>query len=183
VVSDRAGVVQMDHKSVGPEGETNRSALPLPPANMTRALNEIETNRLLGEAPWEAKIETAAAKNDCFKRPHSSTDVLLDTKGNPIAHPAESDRIPDRPKLIRGVIGASDTLIKDGEVRDRMAAEFDLRAMEMEGAGVLEASWNFGQSAMIVRGVCDYGVGKNDIWQPYAALAAAAVSLSLIART
>jgi hypothetical protein len=69
---------------------------------------------------------------------------------------------------------------KDGPYRDEMAEKHDLRAMEMEAAGALEALWNFGRSAMVVRGVCDYGVGKNDIWHAYAALAAAAVTVCLI---
>ena len=182
VVADRKGVIQMDHRSLGPEGEVNRSNLPPPPAQMARALNEIDSNRMLGEAPWELMIDRAIEKKPAFKRPDPSTDVVLDAAGDSIPHPGDSDRMPGRPKLIRGLIGSSDTLVKDLEYRDKMASKLNLRAMEMEAAGVLEAAWNFGQSAMIVRGICDYGPGKNDLWHAYASLAAAAVALSLISR-
>ncbi|KRQ07237.1 hypothetical protein [Bradyrhizobium manausense] len=182
VISDRAGVVQTDHNSVTPKGEINRSNLPAPPARMVRALNELNANWLIGQNPWEALIERGISLRSNFERPLASTDVLLDAEGKQIPHPDDPDRLDGRPKLIRGVIGASDTLVKDATFRDEVAAKFNLRAMEMEGAGVLEAAWNFGQSAMIVRGVCDYGAGKNDTWQRYAALTASAVSLCLIAR-
>ena len=95
-------------------------------------------------------------------------------------HPLDPRRDLNHPNVVRGKIGSSNTLVKDGPYRDEMAEKHDLRAMEMEAAGALEALWNFGRSAMVVRGVCDYGVGKNDIWHAYAALAAAAVTACLI---
>lgn len=189
VVGDREGVILMSNVTLLAGGEeVSRSNLPPPPATMMRALNELDTGRILGQSPWNEMIEDAIARSTIsggasrFARPGSDTDVVLDAGGAPIGQPHDPNRDPSRPKFFRGVIGSSDKLIRDGEFRDRMANKHSLRAMEMEGAGVLEAAWNFGRSAMVVRGICDYGVGKNDVWHPYAALAAAAMSLSLVSR-
>lgn len=190
VLGDREGVIHLGHRALLPNGkEQNRSNLPPPPPLLTRALNEMDANAILGEHPWIGLIEQAIARapkrgtgESLFARPASETDVVLDGEGVAIPHPTDHDRHPDRPKIHRGQIGSSDTLVKDAEFRDLMAGEHNLLAMEMEAAGTLEAAWHFGRSAMVVRGVCDYGLGKTDIWHAYAALAAAAVSLCLVTR-
>ncbi|MBC6718390.1 hypothetical protein H9Q09_19585 [Aurantimonas sp. DM33-3] len=189
VVGDREGVIHIDHKTKLPHGEEqSRSNLPPPPAGMLRALNELETDSLLGESPWLQLIETAVVNGprqgdyQLFARPNADTDVVLDIDGSQVAHPVDAGRQLNQPKLFRGKIGSSDSLVKDAEFRDAMAEKYNLRAMEMEGAGALEAAWTFGRSAMVVRGICDYGLGKNDIWHAYAALAAAAVSLCLVSK-
>jgi nucleoside phosphorylase len=56
-----------------------------------------------------------------------------------------------------------------------------VRAIEMEGSGILDAGWAMNTDVMVVRGICDYcDSHKNDQWQPYAALCAAAYARSLV---
>jgi len=51
----------------------------------------------------------------------------------------------------------------------------------MEGSGIADAAWTAGQQYFIVRGICDYcDEKKNDIWQGYAAVVAAAYTRALI---
>jgi len=53
--------------------------------------------------------------------------------------------------------------------------------VEMEGSGIADATWNAGQHYLIIRGICDYcDENKNDLWQGYAAVAAAAYTRALI---
>jgi hypothetical protein len=51
----------------------------------------------------------------------------------------------------------------------------------MEGSGIIDAGWVMDKDIMVARGICDYCDGyKDDSWQRYAALAAAAYTRSLI---
>ena len=71
--------------------------------------------------------------------------------------------------------------MKDPMARDRVRDQWNVRAIEMEGSGVLDAGWSLDRDVMIVRGICDYcDEHKNDVWQAYAALTAAAYARSLI---
>ena len=81
----------------------------------------------------------------------------------------------------RGAIGSADVLQKDPGVRDNLRDKWDIRAIEMEGSGVQHAAWMKGKDVIVVRGICDYcDQYKNDQWQPYASLVAAAYARSMI---
>ena len=65
--------------------------------------------------------------------------------------------------------------------RDGLREQFGVKAVEMEGSGVQDATWTFGVGYLVVRGVCDYcDASKNDLWQPYAAVAAAGYVRALL---
>ena len=56
-------------------------------------------------------------------------------------------------------------------------------AVEMEGSGIADAAWVAGQHYLVIRGICDYcDDKKNDAWQGYAAVAAAAYARVVISR-
>jgi nucleoside phosphorylase len=57
-----------------------------------------------------------------------------------------------------------------------------VKAIEMEGAGVADATWAASLPGyLVVRGICDYcDENKGDAWQPYAAVAAAAVTRAIL---
>jgi nucleoside phosphorylase len=51
----------------------------------------------------------------------------------------------------------------------------------MEGSGIGDAAWQANGRFLIIRGICDYSDRhKNNVWQGYAAAAAAAVARALI---
>jgi hypothetical protein len=53
--------------------------------------------------------------------------------------------------------------------------------VEMEGFGIAEATWNLGRGYLVVRGICDYcDSHKNDVWQGYAAVVAAAYARAVL---
>ena len=91
-------------------------------------------------------------------------------------------RIAGQPKLHYGVIGSSNMLLKEPLLRDRLRDEYQVRAIEMEGSGIASATWMSGNAGyLLIRGICDYcDLQKNDIWQGYAAVVAAAYARALI---
>lgn len=76
------------------------------------------------------------------------------------------------PQFHYGTIASGNTLVKDASTRNKIVAQVpgDCICFEMEAAGMMN---NF--PCLVIRGICDYADShKNDRWQPYAALTAAA---------
>lgn len=68
--------------------------------------------------------------------------------------------------------------MKDASIRDKLAAEKGVLCFEMEAAGLTN---HF--PCLIIRGICDYSDShKNNDWQDYAAMAAAAYTKDLLSR-
>ena len=68
-----------------------------------------------------------------------------------------------------GLIALADKLMKDATVRDSLIKQYNVLCFEMEAAGLMD---NFPR--VIIWGICDYSdTHKNDMWQGYAAAAAA----------
>jgi nucleoside phosphorylase/NTP pyrophosphatase (non-canonical NTP hydrolase) len=183
VVSDTSGVLQYDNLKVGMKKVHLRSSPSKPSARMTGASRMLESNRLMKKYPWEEFLERAHLLEGAT-RPAEETDKLYRwEQDSPIAlnHPNDLTRRPSQPKVHYGKIGASNVLLKDPVLRDQLAKDCDIVAVEMEGSGIADSSWIGGQHYLIIRGVCDYcDDNKNDLWQGYAALAAAAYARALI---
>jgi nucleoside phosphorylase len=82
------------------------------------------------------------------------------------------------PEIFIGRIASGDTVLKSGEHRDRVAAQNDVIAFEMEGAGAWDEV-----PCVIIKGICDYADShKNKAWQPFAAATAAAVMKAVLER-
>lgn len=80
------------------------------------------------------------------------------------------------PEIHYGTIGSSNTLIKDGMVREGLRKELDIIYVEMEAAGLMDEF-----SCLVVRGIGDYANShKNKCWQPCAAATAAAYMKELL---
>ena len=87
-------------------------------------------------------------------------------------------RPPDRrnPLIHYGTIASGNSLIKDAAERDRLGHEFGAKCVDMEAAGLMNEF-----PCIIVRGICDYADShKNDVWQKYAAVTAAAFAKELL---
>jgi hypothetical protein len=137
-----------------------------------------------GRFPWETHLDRGEHL-DGFQRPSLATDVLYDTTNQVkrIEHPADPWRLrhPDTPKVHLATIGSANTLLKDARRRDWLRDEHHVRAIEMEGSGIADGSWAVERPYIVIRGICDYcDTHKNDDWQKYAALVAAAYARALI---
>ncbi|KAF1980565.1 purine and uridine phosphorylase, partial [Aulographum hederae CBS 113979] len=77
-----------------------------------------------------------------------------------------------------GLIASANQLMKDATARDKLIAEKDVLCFEMEAAGLMN---HF--PCLVIRGICDYSDShKNNAWQGYAAMAAAAYAKNLLCR-
>jgi len=183
VVSNEQGIVQYDNLKLGSREIKLRSTSSKPSARLVGATRLLESERLMGKYPWEENAKLATALEGA-NRPPDSKDVLYAWDGKTvIEHPADITRRPGQPKIHYGRIGASNALLKSPELRDQLRKSCNVKAIEMEGSGISDATWTAGQQYIVVRGICDYcDEKKNDLWQGYAAVAAASYVRALISR-
>lgn len=80
------------------------------------------------------------------------------------------------PQIHYGLIASGNQVMKDSEIRDRLAQELGILCLEMEAAGLMNQL-----PCLVIRGICDYSDShKNKDWQGYAALTAAAYGKLLL---
>jgi nucleoside phosphorylase len=183
VIPDRIGVIQYDLIKRETNGDILRNPPRPPAAVMLSAARELHGQMLFSVYPWETHISEYLLRHPDWSRPDESLDILNDSVDGrtPTIHPTDSKRRPGHPKVFQGAIGSANILLKDPNVRNRLRDEDHIKAVEMEGAGIADAGWLFSYGFFIVRGTCDYcNMHKNDVWQNYAALVAAAYTRSLI---
>ncbi len=183
VVSNEYGVLQWDNVKLTPKGDQIRDTSQSPSASLIGKCKLLEAGRLEGIRPWEELIARGTHLEGSM-RPGDSTDVLYDSSDPPapIRHPEDPYRRMHQPKIHFGRIGSANILLKDAQTRDILRDEFGVRATEMEGSGIADGTWTAKQSYILIRGISDYcDQAKNDIWQGYAAVAAAAYMRALIA--
>ncbi|RKL32474.1 hypothetical protein BFJ72_g10417 [Fusarium proliferatum] len=88
---------------------------------------------------------------------------------------AERTSDEDNPAIHYGLIASSNKLMKDATIRDELAKKGVL-CFETEAAGVMN---HF--PCLVIRGICNYAdTHKNDQWQGYAAMTAAAYAKDLL---
>ena len=87
-------------------------------------------------------------------------------------------RSHDQPHIHYGLIASGNQVMKHGITSDRLAREKGVLCFEMEAAGLVDEL-----PSLIIRGICDYSDShKGKVWQPYAALSAAAFAKELLLR-
>ncbi|CAG7952008.1 unnamed protein product [Penicillium salamii] len=85
----------------------------------------------------------------------------------------------DNPAIHYGLIASGNQLMKDALIRDRLAVEKDVLCFEMEAAGLMNTFPGY----LVIRSICDYSdLHKNEEWQGYAAMVAAAYTKDLLQR-
>lgn len=188
IVAATGGIVDYRDVVQRAEGDELRQPFPRPSALLSRADRMLQAGEYAGTRPWERLLEEATARSglDGFGRPPQETDVLRDSSGHdrivPHPDPSITEHRPGWPKVHRGKIGSADVSMRSARERDELAARHGLLAIEMEGAGVGSSGFLNGLEWFMVRGVSDYAdehIGKR--WRPYASLAAAAYTRSLLA--
>lgn len=84
----------------------------------------------------------------------------------------------DNPAIHYGLIASGNQLMKDATIRDKLSAEKGILCFEMEAAGLMNQF-----PCLVIRGICDYSdTHKNNAWQGYAAMTAAAYAKELLYR-
>lgn len=180
VVADHRGIVQYDNVKKTATAVQYRGHPQKPAARMLQAASALDTEAALGKRIWESWIAHGPKTYDDAARPSDASDVLHDGT-EVVPHPSDPKRRRGHPRVHRGAIASADTLQKDPAQRDLLRDKWDVRAIEMEGSGFQNAAWMLGKDVMVIRGICDYcDAYKNDEWQPYASLTAAAYARAMI---
>ncbi|EPS42608.1 hypothetical protein H072_3408 [Dactylellina haptotyla CBS 200.50] len=162
------GVVQYDlGKRTGPENIIRTGELNDPPMVLQTAVSKLkdEHNRYGTKIPEFLE--------DVRKR-----KKYLDSKFTQPRVLREARRSPGDSMIHHGLIASGNMVIKSAEFRDRLDERFDNRILciEMEAAGLME---DF--PCLVIRGICDFADSrKNDDWQEYAAMVAAAYAKELL---
>lgn len=142
------------------------------------------------EIPWVKFInEGMAHLEGDFVRPSPESDKLYMCVGEhdiiEVAHPT----VPEHLKLLEGVprlhfgpVASGRAVLRDESLRQAFALRCGAKAFDSEFDSVLESViGNCRESFAVVRGVADYRDGTvRGEWGPWAALAAAAVTKSIV---
>jgi nucleoside phosphorylase len=127
-----------------------------------------------------------------YKRPEPDSDRLFEADithesscgavccDDPSKLKLRSERTEDEdnPAIHYGLIASANQLMEDASVRDKLVAEKGILCFETEAAGLMN---HF--PCLIIRGVCNYSDShKNQRWQGYAAMTAAAYTKDLLCR-
>ena len=143
-----------------------------------RAIRKIQADEYENKYGWHEYIDSFAV--DKFIKPNIESDILFSTEGEVIEHPLDPSRTA-YPTVHYGCIASGNSVLKDPATRDQLRDKYKIKAVEMEGSGITDAAYNEKVDFIIVRGICDYcDSHKNDTWQEYAALVAAAYTRTLI---
>lgn len=204
VVTNHVGIIQYDR---GKQRDPLRSASdplagmefrgpPRPPCvDLLAAVKRIHADEeRLGQKElrsWELKINEfldRCADPEKWKRPYHNKDVLCDTTegtGKRSNHPRDRARRSIGgircPRIFRGPIGAANIVLADPRRRDALRSKHQIKAVEMEGSGIADASWVARSGYLVIRGTCDYcNSQKNDEWHSYAALIAATYACTVV---
>ncbi|WP_437287502.1 phosphorylase family protein [Sorangium sp. So ce406] len=184
VVSGERGVIQYDFvKKTRRVTEVRASPRP-PHARLLEAVRLLESDALAGARPWEGHVERAKHLEGAA-RPEAARDVLLASQKpfERVEHPVDRKRTDGQPRIFKGPIASGNVLLKEPVWRDRLRTQHGAKAVEMEGSGIADATWEHGVGYLVVRGICDYcDKNKNDDWHMYAAVVAAAYTRAVLGR-
>lgn len=177
VVSD--GVTQYDFVKETFESTNVRSNSAKPSAQLLEAFEIMKTYEYESVYSWHDYLDEFSSKPQ-FAKPATDTDKLYDLDDRLCEHPFDSTRT-QYPKVFMGGIASANNLLKNPQKRNMLKESYGVLAVEMEASGIADATWNHATGYLVIRGICDYcDKHKNDLWQEYAALVAAAYTRSLI---
>jgi len=180
VVSDRNGVVQYDYVREEILEDRHRHPPRPPSSTLLEAVRLFQANQLDGDHSWFDFVDRACRR---LKIDRPRTDVLISSSQphKPIRHPKDKQRTNGRPRIFIGPIASANRVLRNPVKRDKLRNTFGVKAVEMEGSGIADATWDQGAGYLVVRGITDYcDPRKNDAWRSYAAVVAAAYTRALL---
>jgi nucleoside phosphorylase len=182
VVSNQYGVVQHDSLKQLSDKILYQNPPRPPSAKFLRYANLLAAAEIEEQRPW-MNFVLRTLKRLKASRPPSTRDILVDTSdpSQVIPHPRDPKRKRGQPRIFLGAIASGNKLLKSARERDDLRDRFRVKAVEMEGSGIADAAWSLEKNYLVIRGICDYcDENKNDEWQMYAAIVAAAYARALI---
>lgn len=153
-----------------------------PPRALLTALQKLKSSHDLGKCRFEEYVDQALCGNSTLKKRFGFPGRHQDPRASKIKSDMREESNTDCPGIHYGIIASGNVLIKNSHKRagvlDWLANE-DIHPIcfEMEAAGLMNTF-----PCLVIRGICDYAdEHKNDVWQKYAALVAAAYAKDLLA--
>jgi nucleoside phosphorylase len=178
------GVVQYDSGKATPSGFERTGSLNTPPMILLTAVVNLQAKYRRRKGKLAEYISKLDSLPD-FGRASSDTlfEASYDHEKGPTCSKCSKDYIVDREARKQevmvhyGTIASGNQVMKSGTERDKLSAELGgVLCFEMEAAGLMN-----NLPCLVIRGVCDYADShKNDQWQPYAAVTAAAYAKELL---
>lgn len=187
------GVIQYDFGKTSAGGIFKHTgSLNKPPRILLSAVSNLESKRcegtdgipglisnmLLDFPEMRSKYSFPGVDQDrlfvsTYEHPNQHDNCEACSKSHIVSRPK---RTSTNPHIHYGIMGSGNQVIKHGESRDILANKFNVICIEMEAAGLMDEF-----PCIVIRGICDYADShKNDVWQPYAAAAAAAYAKKLL---
>lgn len=158
-----SGVIQYNAGKTTQDGFQRKSSHSRPPQFLIQAVGNRKTDMIEDLDKWQKHLERGPGGWNSFQH---LTDIIHEG-------PTEIPRPLGRgSKIHYGLIASGDLVVKAAESRAELVRQIqdDVLCFEMEAAGLVNTF-----PCLIVRGISDYcDRHKNDDWQPYASLAAAA---------
>ncbi|KAL8410607.1 hypothetical protein RB596_000333 [Gaeumannomyces avenae] len=203
VVSSRGGstkgaVLQYDYgKTIQNQAFSHTGFMDQPPAVLRIAVGslaaqheekgghqfESQIAELLNERPprVQQKFSRPLSASDRLYQSHvvhsdSCSNAACSTDPKHLVTRQKRSEHEDDPAIHYGLIASANQLMKDAQIRDKLAAEHGVLCFEMEAAGLMN---HF--PCLVIRGICDYSDShKNKEWQGFAAIMAAAYARDLL---
>jgi nucleoside phosphorylase len=189
-----SGVIPYDYGKILHDGRIQCTGfLNKPPQVLLTAVGQLESDHLIRKRQIKQTISGVLEKNEEMKnefcRPQNDwlfcATYLHETSRFDCSAcdlkqlvPRQS-RTTDEPSVHYGLVGSGNKVMKDAKTRDQIAREQNILCFEMEAAGVMDQL-----PCLVIRGICDYcDSHKNQEWQGYAALTAAAYAKLVLSVT
>lgn len=117
-----------------------------------------------------SEVHPQEVKEACASVCSSSASVLVSR--------TKRGEYEDDPAIHYGMIASANCLMKDAQLRDKLAQQHGVLCFEMEAAGLMNVF-----PCLVIRGICNYSyTHKNKDWQGYAAMTATAYAKELLTR-
>ena len=203
VVVNEPGVFQYDFGKRSQAHPYEYKRMPnSPPAALLTGLAGLQSRHQRMGHNLEKHISDALGKNprliNTHGRPKESSDILFKpdiihsescrgTCNQATADPENlvervprseigEDSLGETLQIHYGLIATGNSVGRDANFRDKLAAEHGVLCFEMEAGGLVNSF-----PCLVIRGICDYSDShKNKQWQGYAAMAAAAYARDLL---
>ncbi|KAK5747555.1 hypothetical protein LTR17_000198 [Elasticomyces elasticus] len=177
------GVIQFDLVAIKDSGGSvvieQRGWLNSSPQAVRTALTALRAKHERMGVTVESTIEGAFTRYSNMEKTYCHPGLVEQPEARrpDIYHTRDGTRILREPRktpsIHYGVVASSNKLVKSARARDTIMEELqgiDPICIEMEAAGLMNSF-----PCLVIRGICDYAdEHKNDYWQKYAAMVAAA---------
>lgn len=186
------GIVQYDRgNALQNHGFERTGSLNAPPQVLLAALSRLQAEHLTDDSRIPEFLANLPRKmRKRFSHPGASNDFLYlakypHVKDSPTCEECDhgqrvvrEERDETDPTIHYGTIASGSQLIKDSKKRDQIEKSIGALCVETEAAGLQDFP------SIVIRGICDYADShKNDTWQLYASVVAAAFAKELLSLT